>query len=313
MLEDRYLTRNIISITIINHSVRAKMTDLLLQTTMNAFMLAGLYILVALGLSLVYGVMHIVNFAHGAFFMLGAYFLYFLFARWDINFLLSFVMVVTIVGTLGALVEKYLYHRYWGQTLPILIIAVGLTQIMQQVAFIAFGITEKNVPSIFQGAITFLGTRLSLERLMVIVIALVIIVGLIFFMSKTKAGQAMRAAAQDTDAAALQGVNIARTAMLAMFLGCALAAAGGIVAAPVFAVHAFMGEMLLMKAFMVVIIGGLGSLPGAIIGGLIVGVIDSFGQTFIGYEAQILAFILVIIVLLTRPTGLFGGITFRIT
>ena len=288
------------------------MTDLLLQTTVNAFLLAGLYILVAVGLSLVLGVLHIINFAHGAFYMLGAYLLYFLFARWGINYFLSLAMCVTIVGGLGVLVEKYLYYRFWGQTLPCLVVAVGLSQVMQQSALIAWGITAKNVPSVFPGIITVFGAHLSAERLFSMLVALVLILGLMFFTTKTKAGQGMRAAAQDTDAAALQGVNIAKTAMLAMFIGCALAAAGGAVAAPIFNVTAYMGEGLLIKAFMIIIIGGMGSLPGAIMAGLLVGFIDSFGITFIGYEAQIIVFILVIIVLITKPTGLFGGIIFRV-
>jgi branched-chain amino acid transport system permease protein len=275
-------------------------------------MLSGLYILIASGLTLVLGVIHIINFAHGAFIMLGAYAIYFLSARWGVPYLFAFVISVFTLGALGMVVEKFLYHRFWGKVLPCLVVAVGLTQVIQQGALVAFGIESKYMDSIFRGTITFLGARFSVERLMVVVIASVLVLGLLIFLKTTKIGMAMRAAAQDTDAAILQGVSISKAAQLAMFIGCGMAAAAGMIIAPIFRADAYMGELLLTKAFMIIIIGGMGSLPGAIMGGLLVGFIDSVGQTLIGYPSQILLFILVIVVLLVKPTGLFSGIVFTI-
>jgi len=286
--------------------------QLVAQIILNAFMLAGLYILIASGLTLVLGVIHIINFAHGAFVMLGAYAVYYLSARWGLPYLLAFIISVVAMGTLGMIVEKFLYHRFWGKVVPCLVVAVGLTQVLQQGALIVFGIESKYMHSVFRGVLTLLGARFSLERLMVIVFALVLVGGLLIFLKTAKIGMAMRAVAQDTDAAVLQGVSISRTARVAMFIGCGMAAAAGMMIAPVFNVDAYMGEFLLTKAFMIIIIGGMGSLPGAIMAGIFVGFIDSVGQTLIGYHSQILLFILVIVVLIVRPTGLFSGIVYKI-
>ena len=288
------------------------MRILLFQTFMNALMLAGLYSLVAAGLTLVFGVMHIVNFAHGAFLMLGAYGIYYLFDQFGIEFYTSVALAVVIAGLVGMLVERHLYHRYWGQVLPCLAVAVGLSQIMQNGALMVFGITDKSVDSIFTGVISLFGMRFSFERFMIIVISYVLIVALAVFLKTTKRGQAMRAVAQDYDAASLLGIKTQQIAMLAMFIGVGMAAAGGAIIGPVFSIHAYMGEFLMVKAFLIIVLGGLGSLPGAILGGLLIGFLESFGMTYLGYISQILLFVLVIIVLLVRPTGLFSGIVFHI-
>ena len=287
-------------------------TIVFFQTLMNALMLAGLYSLVAAGLTLVFGVMHIVNFAHGAFLMLGAYAMYYLFAQSGVEYFTSLVLCVLVAGALGVLVERHLYHRYWGQVLPCLAVALGLSQIMQNGSLIVFGVTEKAIDSIFTGVISIFGIRFSFERFMVIVLSYSLIAALAVFLRTTKQGQAMRAVAQDYDAAALLGIKPHRIAMLAMFIGVGLAAAAGGIIGPVFAIHAYMGELLLVKAFLIIVLGGLGSLPGAIVAGLILGFLESFGMTYLGYYSQPLVFVLVIVILLFRPTGLFGGIVFQI-
>ena len=202
-------------------------TIVFFQTLMNALMLAGLYSLVAAGLTLVFGVMHIVNFAHGAFLMLGAYAMYYLFAQSGVEYYTSLVLCVLVAGALGVLVERHLYHRYWGQVLPCLAVALGLSQIMQNGSLIVFGVTEKAIDSIFTGVISIFGIRFSFERFMVIVLSYSLIAALAVFLRTTKQGQAMRAVAQDYDAAALLGIKPHRIAMLAMFIGVGLAAAAG--------------------------------------------------------------------------------------
>ena len=287
-------------------------TIIFFQTVLNSLMLAGLYSLVAAGLTLVFGVMHIVNFAQGAFIMLGAYAIYYLLTLFGIDYYFALVLAITAAGLLGSLIENQLYHRFWGQVLPCLVVAVGLSQIMQNGALIVFGITEKSVDSVFTGIIDLFGVRFSFERFMVFVISYALIVALLVFLKNTKPGQAMRAVAQDYDAARLLGIKTKNIAMLAMFVGVGLAAAGGAVIGPVFQINAYMGEALMIKGFLIIVIGGMGSLPGAIMGGLMIGFLESFGMTYLGYYSQILLFVLVIVVLLIRPTGLFSGIVFKI-
>ena len=299
---------------------------LFLQTLLNALMLAGLYVMTATGLSLVLGVLHIINFAHGAFLMFGAYLVWMLvdkettaienvpeFLRvLDIPYPLAAIMAVIAIGALGALVNRVLYQRFWGKVLPCLIVAVGLTQIMQQGAFVTFGIHTKSVPTYFEGLVDIFGARFPLERLVIIVVAVLLTTGLLLLLRYTRTGLAMRAVAQDSDAAAVSGVNIPRTATIAMFIGCGMAAAAAAVIAPVFTVHAYMAEGYLIKAFMVIILGGMGSITGAIWAGILVGFIDAFGNVFFGYFTQIILLALVIGVIVFKPTGLFSGIVFDV-
>ena len=299
---------------------------LFLQTLLNALMLAGLYVMTATGLSLVLGVLHIINFAHGAFLMFGAYLVWMLvdkettaienvpeFLRvLDIPYPLAAIMAVIAIGALGALVNRVLYQRFWGKVLPCLIVAVGLTQIMQQGAFVTFGIHTKSVPTYFEGLVDIFGARFPLERLVIIVVAVLLTTGLLLLLRYTRTGLAMRAVAQDSDAAAVSGVNIPRTATIAMFIGCSMAAAAAAVIAPVFTVHAYMAEGYLIKAFMVIILGGMGSITGAIWAGILVGFIDAFGNVFFGYFTQIILLALVIGVIVFKPTGLFSGIVFDV-
>jgi len=301
-------------------------TSLFLQTFMNGLMLSGLYVMTATGLSLVLGVLHIINFAHGAFLMLGAYLVWMLVGKeissiesipeWlqhiEMPYPLAFLTAVIAIGAFGALVNRVLYQRFWGKVLPCLIVAVGLTQVLQQGAFVTFGIHTKSVPSYFEGLITVFGARFPLERLMIIVVAVVFTTGLLLLLRYTKAGLAMRAVAQDSDAASVSGVSIPRTATTAMFIGCAMAAAAAGIIAPVFTVHAYMAEGYLIKAFMVIILGGMGSITGAIWAGILVGFFDAFGSVFFGYFTQIFLLIFVIVVIIFKPTGLFGGVVFDI-
>ena len=306
-------------------------TQLLFQTILNGLMLSSLYVMTATGLSLVLGVLHIINFAHGAFLMLGAYLVWMLVAKdaspssvssidsipdWlqqlDMPYPLAALTAVLLIGLFGAVVNRFLYQRFWGKVLPCLIVAVGLTQVLQQGAFVTFGIHTKSIPTYFEGVINVFGARFPVERLMIVVVAVVLTSGLLFLLKYTKTGLAMRAVAQDSDAATVSGVSIPRIANIAMFIGCGMAAAAGAVIAPVFTVHAFMSEGYMIKAFMVIILGGMGSIGGAILAGILVGFMDAFGNVFFGYFNQIILLIMVIVVIIFKPTGLFGGIVFEV-
>ena len=290
------------------------MSILFFQSLMNGLMLAGLYSLIAAGVTLIFGVLHIVNFAQGAFLMLGAYMLYYVITLFGFDFYTAFGLAVLIVGGLAILTERYLYHRFWlhGAVLSCLVVSVGLTQIMQNGALLVFGLYEKNVDSVFSGTINIFGLRYSLERFMLIVFAYLIIAGLMVFLNTSKRGQAMRAVAQDYDAARLLGINTRRIAMLGMFIGVGLAAVAGAIIAPVYSVSAYMGEFLMIKAFLVIVIGGLGSVPGALIGAFLIGMFESFGTTYFGHITDVYLFVFVILVMLVRPTGLFSGTIFQI-
>ncbi len=281
--------------------------SLLAQSAVIGLSMGSIYILMALGLTLMFGMMHIINFAHGAIYMLGAFVIYYVFFQWGAPYFAAFVVAMLLLAAFGYLVERSIYRPIKGGIEPTLVALLALTTFLQAVGYPVFGQLDKHVPPVFEGTRNILGVMVSVERLMIIPIAAALVVGLYLFINKTKMGAAMRAIEQDKEAAALQGVNVHVVNGLAFAIGFALAAASGALMAPIFKVDPMMGEQPLLKAFIIIILGGLGSIPGAILGGLMLGLIDSIVATAFGAEpAFLLSFVFIIVLLLFRPTGLFG-------
>jgi branched-chain amino acid transport system permease protein len=280
---------------------------LLLQSTIIGVSIASIYILMALGLTLMFGMMHIINFAHGAIYMLGAFVVYYVFFQAGAPYFAAFVLAMILLGAFGYLVERTIYRPIKGGIEPTLVALLALTTFLQAAGYPVFGQLDKHVPPVFVGTRNVFGVMISIERLMIIPIAGALVVGLYLFINKTRLGGAMRAIEQDKEAASLQGVNVDRINGLAFAVGFALAAAAGALMAPIFKLDPMMGEQPLLKAFIIIILGGLGSIPGAIVGGLMLGLIDSIVATALGAEpAFLLSFVFIIVVLLFKPTGLFG-------
>jgi branched-chain amino acid transport system permease protein len=280
---------------------------LLLQSTIIGVSIGSIYILMALGLTLMFGMMHIINFAHGAIYMLGAFVVYYVFFQAAAPYLAAFVLAMVLLGAFGYLVERTIYRPIKGGIEPTLVALLALTTFLQAAGYPVFGQLDKHVPPVFPGTRNILGVMISIERLMIIPVAAALVIGLYLFINKTRLGGAMRAIEQDKEAASLQGVNVDRINGLAFAVGFALAAAAGALMAPIFKLDPMMGEQPLLKAFIIIILGGLGSIPGAILGGLMLGLIDSIVATALGAEpAFLLSFVFIILVLLFKPTGLFG-------
>src|SRR5438270_704073 len=256
----------------------------LCQSAIVGVFLGSIYSLMALGLTLMFGMMHIINFAHGAVYMLGAFVIYYVFFQAGVPYFAAFVIAMMLLGAFGYLVERSIYRPIKGAIEPTLVALLALSTFLQAAGYPVFGQLDKHVPPVFEGTRSILGVRLSVERLMIIPIAVALVAGLYLFINKTKIGAAMRAIEQDKEAAALQGVNVNVINGLAFAVGFALAAAAGALIAPIFKLDPMMGDQPLLKAFIIIILGGLGSIPGAILGGLILGLIDSVGLT-IGYPA----------------------------
>lgn len=268
-----------------------------------------LLILVALGLTLVFGIMHIINFAHGELYMLGAFVVWVLFAQHGINYYLSIVLSMILVAILGMFMERFFFRKYRGNLSPSFIISLGFVFVLEVSTLLAFGITDKAVPPPpgFAGVVRLAGVAFPRERIIVSAMSVLLIILLTLFMQRSKAGLAMRASAQDGDAAALQGMNINTIASLAMGIGCALAGAAGALSAPLTYVNSYMGEAPIMMAFAVIILGGMGSLQGTIIAGFIIGFVQSFTTTFLGGPVSTMAvFGVLILVIVFRPRGLLG-------
>jgi branched-chain amino acid transport system permease protein len=282
--------------------------DLLVQALLNGFGLAMVYVLVALGLTLIFSILEIINFAHGEFYMLGGYVTYYAYALFGLNYFATLGLAILTVGLAGVVAERLIFRDLRGKALNAFIVSLGLLWVMQAGAQLSFGVLDKPVPSAFSGIVRVLGLIISVERLVVTLCAVVLIVGLYLFLRLSRPGRAMRAVAQDADAAALQGVNIEAVSALGFGVGCALAGGAGGLLAPVFAVSPAMGALPVVKAFIIIIVGGMGSLPGAVLGGLLLGGVEGLGSLFMGSAAvNILGFLMVIVVLLVRPRGLVGG------
>lgn len=294
--------------------------DIFIQLIINALQVGGIYVIFSLGLTLIFGVLKVVNFAHGEFFAGGVFISFLVMEQWDLAtilgvnimlaYFISFLLSIIIVGVIGYFVEMLIFSRFHGDLVSGLIVAVGLSMVLQVVFVIIFGSTSKNVSSIFKGTTTLLGGTVANERIAIFVIALLLTIGLYVLVKKTKFGKAMRAISQDREAAELQGINYKSVARYGYVLGVVLAALAGVMVSPAVVADPFIGEGYLLKAFIIIILGGMGSIPGCILAGIILGFIESFGTFYFDLNfATILSFLLVMIMLLIRPQGLMGNVS----
>jgi len=281
-----------------------------LQIAINGILLGGLYALMALGMSLIWGVMNIINIAHGAFIMLGAYVTFFLFRYLGLDPFLSIPLSMLVLFIFGFLLQRYLINWVVQATMFItLLLAFGIDILLTNGARIAFSANFYRVNPSYGGARLDLGSLTIPEvRLAAFLVALLIALLLFLLLKRTKLGRAIRATAQDLTAARLTGVKVAHIYALTFGIGVALAGAAGSLWSVLFGVHPAMGGPLTLKSFVVVIIGGLGSTTGPIVGGLILGLAEVFSSAWLGDTwKNVISFGLLVLILVIRPQGILGG------
>ena len=285
------------------------MTELILQTIVNAVYAASYMSLIAVGLVLIFGVMGVINFAHGELYMAGAYVVVALYAQSGVPFLLAVVMGMIFVGLLGILMEVSLFRPLRTNPLGGLIASIGFLLILQTVAVLGFGVRMAHIPPPTQEKIDlFNGVILTHQRLLVIVASIILLGALYLFLHRTRFGWAMRACAQDREAAALQGISLTQVSRLAMFIGAALAGVAGALTAPLVSPTPYMGHSVIVTAFIIIIVGGIGQLEGAIVAAILYAFVHTFVTTFFdGVIADITGLLLMLLVLVIKPTGLFGA------
>jgi branched-chain amino acid transport system permease protein len=284
--------------------------SLLLQILFWGLYAGCIYILLAAGLNLIFGVMKIVNFAHGEFLMIGAYITATVFFLTGLNpYAILLLSMIVLVG-IGAVVERLCFRPILGTgKLNEIFLSIGLIYIFQNGAAMIWGDAWQSVKSPYDGITVPVGTlSVPLDYLIIITFTAVILIALWVFLRKTRIGMEMRATSQNRKGAMLVGINVERIDVISFGLGCALAAAAGtlwVVSGQVF--NPYMGSIPAVKAFAIIILGGLGSIPGAIVGGLLMGIAEN-GAAFLlgGIWKDAVSFIILIIVLIVRPTGLFG-------
>lgn len=284
----------------------------LVQNFISGISLGSIYALIALGYTMVYGIAKMLNFAHGDVIMIGGFVVYTVMSTWGMNPWLGIIASVVVCTLLGILIERIAYKPLRRATsLAVLITAIGVSYFLQNVALLVFG----SDPKFFTSVVTvpdwhLADGRLSIsgETIVTIAVSLVIMVALMLFINKTKPGKAMKAVSEDRGAAQLMGVNVNATISLTFAIGSALAAIAGVLLCSTYQTLApGTGAMPGIKAFVAAVFGGIGSIPGAMIGGILLGVIENFSRAFISSElADAIVFAVLIIVLLVRPTGILG-------
>ena len=283
--------------------------DQFLQHLVNALVLGGTYALLGIGLTLIFGIMRIVNFTHGEFYTFGAYMVYLFAMVLELNFFLSLFAAVMLGLVLGAAVEYVLLRPLRDASVDTtMLVMTGAWIAMQNTELLVWGGVAKSVTHPFPVAPLVLGPiSISWIRVFVFVIAVLLIVAAHLLIHKTRLGKAMRSTFQDRETAALMGVNINAIHMATFALGSGLAAAAGALLGPVYVLSPAMGDMVALKAFAIVILGGLGNFMGAALGGLILALVEEMGAGYIssGYRDAI-GFLIIIAVLIYKPTGLFA-------
>lgn len=285
------------------------MIDLVGQITVNGLMAGLLYTLMALGFTLIFGIMRIVNFAHGELYMSAAYIVFALSAVLGLNYFVALVLAASAIGCFGMILERGLFRPLYGNELHGMIMALGVSITLQAIALIMFGPHDVNVPRPVSGVIQLGGVILPLDRLVVAACSLVILALFYGLLMHTKLGLAMRAVAEDEPIAAILGVRARHIHSAAFGIGSVLAALAGGLMAPIYTVAPHMGELPMLKAFVIVILGGLGSIPGSVLGGLIIGLTESIFSTLTDTSiASIVSFSIVVLIVAIRPQGLLGKV-----
>ena len=277
-----------------------------IQQIFNGLVVGSIYTLIALGLTTIFGILGIAHFAHGSVAMFGGYLTYFLISALGIGLLPSFILAMAVGALLGVVLERVAYYPVRNAP-PInsFIIALGLTLIIEKLNLLAFGIDQVIIPTPFVNVINIGGVTMPELRIYVLVIAAILVIGMTLLIQRTWIGMAVRAVAQNRAAAVLMGINVNSVSMFVFALSSALGVAAGTLVGALFAVAPGVSSGLVIKGFAVLILGGLGSIPGAIVGGMVLGVSEAFAAAFISSAYKdVISFLLMILVLLVRPEGL---------
>ncbi|QUA52369.1 branched-chain amino acid ABC transporter permease [Aristaeella lactis] len=282
-----------------------------LDNLINGLSLGSIYAIIALGYTMVYGIAKMLNFAHGDIIMVGAYVAFCGLQYWGFPPVLAFLLAMLVCTVLGITIEGLAYRPLRQATsLAVLITAIGMSYLLQNIALMIWGANPKAFPTTFINSTSLHLGRINISSatLITILVSIVIMVLLTLFTSKTKLGKAMRCVSEDRGAAELMGINVNRTISLTFAIGSALAAIAGILLCSSYPIlQPTTGSMPGIKAFTAAVFGGIGSIPGAMLGGILLGIIEIFGKAYISTElGDAIVFAVLIIVLLFKPAGLLG-------
>ena len=271
-------------------------------------MTGSIYVLIALGMVLIYGVMHVLNFAHGVLFMLGGYFCHFFFTRLTGSYALALVLSMAMLAAVGIALERGVFRPLQGNLRNQVIASLGLILAIENLVIALWGpnALQMKVPATEQ-LVPVGELRFPLQHLMIIGITALVVAAMFVFLKWTKAGTALRATSQNRHAALVVGIPVERMDIFSFAIGTALAALGGALVGPLFLVFPLMGDAPMVKGLAGILLGGMGSVPGAVIGGLIIGIAESVSTLYLPTDYRdSVAFAIMVLILLVRPRGLFG-------
>jgi branched-chain amino acid transport system permease protein len=280
----------------------------LLAQVFTGLVLGMIYILLAIGLSLIFGLMTVVNFAHGALYMLGAYFGVFL-LTYTKSFWVALIVAPLMVGALGLLMERFLIRRLYGRSPDDpLLLTFGLSLILVEGVKVFWGKIGLTLdpPRALAGAVDLGFMAFPAYRLFLIAITIAVLIGLYFFLGRTNIGLIIRAGSRDPLMVRALGIDLGRVWLVVFGIGTALAGLAGILAGPMRGAYAEMGVTMVIESFVVIVVGGMGSLLGAVVAGLLIGQVVGLTTLFLPKAAEIMVFLVMAVVLLVRPSGLFG-------
>lgn len=282
-----------------------------LEQLSNGIALGSIYALTAIGFTMVYGIVRLINFAHGDIYMMGAFFAYTAIVYFGLPLVPSFLIGMVCAALLGVLIAKFAYTPVFNAPkINLFLCAIGTAIFLENFAMLIWGPETQSFPTMIENKVYALGgLKVSKLQVVILLTSIFLVLILTYIVKRTKIGRAMRCASQDMTAAKLMGINTDKVIFFTFALGSALGAAAGTLVAMYYkAVYPMMGFSAGLKAFVAAVIGGIGSIPGAMLGGLIMGIAESLGAAYIssGYRDAI-AFIILIIILLFKPTGLFGN------
>lgn len=284
--------------------------EYVIQQLLNGLQVGSIYALIALGYTMVYGIIQLLNFAHGDIIMVGAYISWFVMSEMGLSPVVAIILTIAGCTLLGVIIDKVAYLPLRdAPRLSLLITAIGVSYFLENMAQLVFGADSKVVPDYTSiDTIEIAGMSISFTSILAVVIIIVATIVLNLVVKKTKLGKAMRAVSEDMDAARLMGINVNNTISFTFALGSALAGIGAIIYCMVYVqASPTMGTMLGTKAFVAAVLGGIGSIPGAVIGGLIVGMTEVLASALgLSVWQDAIVYLLLVIVLIVKPTGLFG-------
>lgn len=284
-----------------------------IQLIIDGIVIGLIYVILAGGLVLMLSVPRVFFIAYGQWYMIGAYVVWGGITLVGLPFFVALLLSVFLTTLIGILTYRIIfYYLLSAHFLSNIVAAMGLMLILGQGALLTFGTTARGIPSVFPGIIRFQGLRIPIEKLVVIVIGIIIISFLFYVYEKTKIGRAMRAVSFNPEAAKLCGIIPKKIHLMTFGLSAALAGLGGGITAPAYLVYPEMGHSVFFVVLLVLMLGGIESLPGAVFGGIVLGLTLSFGQYFMKGLAQVLLFGLIAVVVFFKPEGLFGGKTMEI-